>query len=182
MACFIILNFSRLVLLHNPGDKAIILVRWMSSDRRCKKGLKNKLHRLQTLCYHFNGIFYPRVLYMFSVILWITRQFLIVISVILYQDQSVVNIVKEFSKKCMYSVSDARMLMPSNWVEDVAFLLSVTRRIHFGRWNYFYHLYCIVLYCIVLYWRCGHCCPIHCELFRSIVLPRIWVLGREYAD
>jgi hypothetical protein len=35
---------------------------------------------------------------------------------------------------------------------------------------------------IVLYWRGGHCFPMHCDLFRSVVLPRIWVLGREYAD
>ena len=31
----------------------------------------------------------------------------------------------------------------------------------------------IVLYCIVLYRRGGHCCPMHCDLFRYIVLPRI---------
>ena len=28
-------------------------------------------------------------------------------------------------------------------------------------------------YCIVLYWRGGHCFPMHCNLFRCIVLPRI---------
>ena len=39
--------------------------------------------------------------------------------------------------------------------------------------------------CIFLYLFCwgGHYCPIHCDLFRSFVLPRIWVLlGREYAN
>ena len=35
---------------------------------------------------------------------------------------------------------------------------------------------------IVLYWRGGHCCPMHCDLFRSIVFPWIWVLGCEYAN
>ena len=29
-------------------------------------------------------------------------------------------------------------------------------------------------FCIVL-----HCYPMHCDLFRSIVLPQIWVLGHE---
>ena len=27
--------------------------------------------------------------------------------------------------------------------------------------------------CIVLYWRGGHCCPMHYDLFRSIVFPQI---------
>jgi hypothetical protein len=52
------------------------------------------------------------------------------------------------------------------------------------------YLYCIALYCIALYCIVLHCiegvviaAQIHCDLFRSIVLPRIQVLlGREYAD
>ena len=40
----------------------------------------------------------------------------------------------------------------------------------------------VVMYCIVLYWRGGHCCPMRYNLFRSIVLPRIYILGHEYAN
>ena len=35
--------------------------------------------------------------------------------------------------------------------------------------------------CICFWWG-GHCCPVHCDVLRSIVLPRILILGREYVD
>ena len=45
----------------------------------------------------------------------------------------------------------------------------ITKLMH----KWFQHLYCIVLYCIVLYWWGGHCCPMHCDLFKIYCAPRI---------
>ena len=56
---------------------------------------------------------------------------------------------------------------------QAAFLSIPPTYIRVTRWS-------IALYCI---WWGGHCFPMHCDLLRSIVLPRIYVLlGREYAD
>ena len=36
-------------------------------------------------------------------------------------------------------------------------------------------LHCIrgwfIIFCIVLYWRGGHCCPMHCDLFKIYCVP-----------
>ena len=45
------------------------------------------------------------------------------------------------------------------------------KTIIFDRWGFCIVLYCIVLYCIELYWRGGHCCPIHCDLFKIYCAP-----------
>ena len=52
-------------------------------------------------------------------------------------------------------------------------------KIHFNWFNPLLIDTCIMY---LFWWGGGHCCLMHCDLLRSIVLPRIWVLGREYAD
>ena len=42
-------------------------------------------------------------------------------------------------------------------------------------------LYSIRLYCIVLYWRGGHCCPMHCDLFK-IYCARTWICRLNVAQ
>ena len=46
----------------------------------------------------------------------------------------------------------------------------------------------VVLYCIVLYWWSGHCCPMHCDLFKiccaapNLGITRTWICRLNFAQ